>query len=222
MATFGNSNGRNKGKKYIKLKGGEVATPENEQRGREFLEWYGANMSRILNKYPDYNEDVASDTMMNIYNDITLKGRIVKNHKAYFFLAYQTSLLKSKTAPRNVVSLDGFNDRYSEDAMTNFEAITGRVAFIKCVTAPPDYSPAFEKAVDALQNEMVEYVRANYEPVACSLFEIYIALQPEMSYKKLARMLGYPVTQIWPVIGAIKKDLSVRFARKKDILLSLI
>jgi len=35
-------------------------------------------------------------------------------------------------------------------------------------------------------------------------------------------MLGFPVRAVWPVIGAIKKDLVNRFADWKDYLLSLL
>jgi hypothetical protein len=95
-------------------------------------------------------------------------------------------------------------------------------SFSELLAAPEYDYEAQEQVVDTIEKEITEYVRTNYDPAACSLFEIYIALRPETSYKKLAKMLGFPVQWVWPVIGAIKKDLIANYSNRKDYLLSLL
>lgn len=205
-AKYGNSGGRNRGKKYIKLKGNEIAAPENEARALEFMNWYGANFEALRDKllYDQfYDDEVATDTALYLYDCIAYKGLHIQNNKWYYLRAYHTALLAKRKQPARDVSIDA-------------EATTLQLP------APDfDYS-TYERALDALQTEILDYVRANYDQVSVSLFEIYITLQPEMSYKKLARMLGFPAQKIWPVLGAIRKDVANRFSDRRDYLLSLI
>jgi hypothetical protein len=55
-----------------------------------------------------------------------------------------------------------------------------------------------------------------------SLFEIYVGLSPDISYKRMSIILGIPATRIWPVIGRIKKDLVKRFDGRRGFLLSAV
>jgi len=201
MARNGNSN---KGKKYVKLRGGEVATPENEARARGFLDWYGAHSETIRKRliYDHlYDDEIATDTMLGVYDCIAFKGLEVRDYKFYFLRAYHTNYLaaqKRKSAPP--VSMDDTD-----------------------MLVAPDFDyDTYEQTVDTLKTEITDYVRNNYDPAACSLFEIYIALYPEMSYKNLAKMLGYPATRVWPIIGQIRKDVLRHFGARKDNLLSAL
>lgn len=210
MARNGNSN---KGKKYVKLRGGEIATPENEARARAFMEWYAANEKTIRTKliYDRlYDDQVATDTMLNVYDCIAYKGLQVQDYKFYFLRAYHTNYLAAqKRKGPAPVSLDApvWNDDMRVGDML----------------AAPDFDyETYEQTVDALKTEITEYVRGAYDPAECSIFEIYIALQPEISYPKMAKMLGIPAHRLWMVIGQIKKDVFKTFARRKDILLSAL
>jgi len=202
--------GRNKGKKYIKLRGGEIATPENEARAQKFMRWYGYNVEYIRERLIFdhlYDDEVATDTMLYLYECIALKGLAIDKYKWYYLRAYHTNLLAAKK--KRGESLKGIV--YIDDEKVHAQLLA------------PDFDyAAYESAVDLLKGEILEYVRATYDPVAVSLFEIYVSLQPEMSYKKLAAMLGYPLQKIWPVIGAIRKDLALRYAEKRYFLLSII
>lgn len=207
-AKYGNSGGRNKGKKYVKLRGNEIATPENEARAVDFMQWYGAHFDVLRSKllYDQYYDDqVATDTAIHLYECIAFKGLKVDNYKWYYLRAYHTALLTSKKK-------DG-------DQRAGFVSIDEPGAQLVAPTF--DYA-AYELELDMVQTEILNYVRATYDQVSVSLFEIYVTLQPEMSYKKLARMLGYPANKIWPVIGSIRKDVALRFADKRDFLLSLL
>lgn len=216
MARYGNSDGNNKGKKYKKLQGWETATPENEARARAFMAWYGANFDtlrkKLIYKGRGFNDEVATDTALLIYDAISLKGVRVKHFAMYFFRAYHTNAMKlgrdNMAEEDNLFRLDAIKD------MEEDKDIRGEL--MACDFNYEDY----EARVDLIDSEILDYVRAVYPPFECSIFEIYIGLLPEISYRKLAEMLGVQYTFIWTAIGAIRKDCAKRFKKRKDYLLS--
>jgi len=193
--------GKNKGKKYIKLQGYEIPTPESEKRAIEFMEWYAANMHKL--KYYAQGEggifdaDIFSDTFLKIYDAIALKGFKIKDYTGYFLRSYRLAFINSKKIDKTAVL-------ETDVADTEFN------------------SYMYEEVIEKLNNEVMEYVRLNYDEISVSLFEMYIGLAPDISYKRLANMLGYPEFKIWPVIGKIKKDVTKRFSYRKDFLLSIV
>jgi hypothetical protein len=187
---------------YIKLKGHEKPTPDSERRAKSFIRWYSLRIDTLRKDWlyvGKYDDEVATDTALYIYDCIALKGlRITGKYKFYFLRAYHMRLLaenqKKAVAAKRFIYLDD-PDVNLEIAASDFEC--------------------FEKALDALNTEMMDYVRANYSALESSLFEIYIALQPDMSYKRLGKMLGYSPNKIWPIIGAIRRDLCEKFAARR-------
>lgn len=193
---------KNTGKKYVKLKGGEIATPDAQARADAFLQWYGANTEEIRAKliYAHlYDDELATDTMLAIYDGIALKGYKVTDFKFYFLRAYHTNYV-AMLKRRADVSLD----------------------FAPEVAAPEYDGHAYERAIDGVVSEMLDYVRGKYAPAECSLFEIYIGLLPDISYARLAKILGLKLQQVWPVIGAIRADLNTNFAARKEYLLTRV
>lgn len=198
-------------KKYIKLQGHEKPTPESERRAKAFMRWFSLRFDRLRSEWlyaGKFDDEVATDTALYIYDCIALKGLQIKGkYKWYYLRAYHMRLLASQKkraeAARRSVYLD------DPDVLLDLAAPTF------------DYE-YFEALVDAINTDMLEYVRANYPPLDASLFEIYIALQPDMSYKRMGKMLGYSPNKIWPVIGAIRRDLAEKFADKRYYLLSLV
>lgn len=185
-------------KKYIKLVGHEKPTPESDALANEFMEWYGDHLNE-LRRYiqgsgvqPD--DDVMTDTMLRIHEAIALKGLAPNGFTAYYLTAYRNN--HRQAAARRVrvsyeLSLD-MADSADEEVEAR-ESIAARV-----------------------EEEIVAYVRANYDEVAAALFEIYLALQPGFSYAKMAQMLGFRVYQIWPALGAIRRDVAARFADRGE------
>ena len=177
--------------KYIKLKGGEIATPQNEAKGRAFLEWYAKDGQSLIYGHM-YDDEVATDTMINVYENTALKGYRIDNYKFYYLTAYRTNLraarIKASKDARVVFGLEGLD-----------------------VPAPVFDSEDYEATNEAFKNEIFQYVNDNYSDLDASLFQIYVELQPGMSYPKLSAMLDYPVHKIWPAIGAIRKDLLQRY-----------
>lgn len=197
MATYGNSNKGNKGKKYVKLTGDEVATPENQKRADDFKLWFGENYAGLVRGMyaGQYDDQVFTDTFIYLYDCIALKGSRIDNYKGYFLRAYHTARLAGKKKVTVYTELHVINEPVAQEN-------------------PPDPWGDFFDA------ELMEYVRGQFDAVSVSLFEMYVGLQPDITYARLAEMLGISSNDIWPVIGAIKKDLRFRFADRVDALLS--
>lgn len=212
MAKYGN----NKGKKYRKLVGGETATKESLRAARAFMGWYGLRFEDLRDRLiyaHKFDDEVATDTALKIYDDIAIKGTVINGkYKWYYFRAYHTNYIAAmKKRGENVARFDSLDD-VDEEGAPRFTDI-----------AAPDYDAHnFEHAADILRNEVLEYVRGKYAQEAVSLFEIYMELQPEISYKKLAVLFGMPHQKIWQAIGEIKRDVAQHFEARRDFLLSII
>lgn len=219
MAKYGNSRGNNKGKKYIKLKGGEVATPEAQIAADEFLTWFGRMHGYIkehLISEPKMDDDVYHDAALYIYDAIRLKNLVIRGRKrAYYLRVYHTALLKElqnrKKAQTTTLSLSVLMSVNTEDE--------GRAELVKL--AANDYDPAhYEGAVDTLRGEMLDFVRRHYPADSASIFEIYMELQPRITYKSMAEMLGIPQNKVWATVRDIKAELKYWYAERRVILLS--
>lgn len=225
MAKYGN----NKGKKYRKLIGGEVATKDSLRAARAFMGWYGLRFEELRDRLiyaHKFDDEVATDTALKIYDDIALKGTVINGkYKWYYFRAYHTNYIAAKKLEQKetaqTISYDAppIND-YEGDGY--IVAAQDTYAYVNGLAAPDFDADAFESATDLLRAEILEYVRANYAEENVSIFEIYMELLPEISYKKLAVLFGMPHQKIWQAIGEIKRDVSIRFGARRDYLLSII
>ena len=199
-------------RKYIKLRGDEVPTPDNEKRAREFMTWYAANMSKLRYYaqgagYP-IDDDLFSDTMLRVYDAIALKGVEIKDYTGYFLQSYRGVFINNEKRKSNgtVLSVPLLLEKPAEHD----------------TPAPEFASREYEEAVDAINNEVMEYVRETYDEMSISLFEMYVGLAPDVSYKKLAEMLGLPFAKVWTSIGSVKKSVVLHFGNRKDFLLSVV
>jgi len=220
--------GRNKGKKYKKLQGFEEPTELSQANATAFMYWYGKNFERLRDKLIFahlYDDEVATDTALTIYDNIALKGVVILDYQFYFLRAYHTNrVAKANRKAREISYDEGLYNEFNK--MDNGREPTSNrtsLAVAQLIAAAPDFDyEEYELAVDQLSTEMLDYVRANYDPLSVSLFEIYVGLLPGISYKKLSALLGIPVTRIWTSLGEIRKDLAERFAERKENLLSVI
>lgn len=179
------------------------ASPENDAKARAFMAWYGNNMDKLRYYVKggnlEFDEDLFTDAFLRAYEAIARRGTDVKDNVGYFLQSYRATFLDSKKAPEI--------NKADDTAVGNLRA--------------SDFdSDLYEEVVETINTEMLEYVRKSYDEVAVSLFEIYVGLSPDISYKRMAVILGIPATKIWPVIGKIKKDLVKRFDGRRDFLLS--
>lgn len=207
MGTYGNSGGRNKGKHYVKLKGDEAPTPENEARAREFLEWYAGTEEELKRTlFPGFREEeLMVETAIGIYDAIALKGRRIDNYRGYYLRAYHTARLAAKKkAGEEEARRVGIEELRRRPGRTEgaFEMQT------EGVDESGEEAPGRR---GDLKEEVMEFVRGRYDEGAVALFEIYVALWPEISYKRLAEMLGWPLHRIWPILGRIRREVALRF-----------
>lgn len=191
-------------RKYNKLTGLEVATAENKKRAGAFMRWYGFRFEVMRTKWiVNFDDEAATEAALYIYDRIALTGlRISGKYKWYFLRAYYNKALKRKQdeskAAKMSVAL--------EDVQIEAPAF--------------DYAE-YEAAVDALNGEMLAYVRQNFPPLDAALFEVYLGLQPNISYKRLAAMLDIPYEKVWQPLGKIRRALAEKFAEKNALVRSI-
>lgn len=171
------------------------STPEGEAAARAFMEFVGANADSLRHYVRGgslgYDEDLFADAILRARDAIVRRGAEVRSPTGYFLRAYRAAALdrRRRRAPARE------DDR------------------------PLEKMPAVEPVADVqfeFKRRAVEYVRENYDEAAVSLFEMYLGGFPEMSYKRLSRLTGLPVSRIWPVLGKIRRAL----ARRRNFLLS--
>lgn len=203
--------GKNTGKKYIKLRGDEIATAEDQARANKFMVWYGRNADYIRERLIFahlYDDEVATDTMLYLYECIALRGARISKYKWYYLRAYHNKYLEAQKRKARVTA----RTVYLDDEET----------YVNEIAAPDFDYEHYEDQVEALRLDILEYVRGSFDAVAVSLFEMYIELQPEMSCAALARILGLSNKSVEGIIRALKKDIVYRFADKRGFLLSLL
>lgn len=203
MAQYGNSEGRNRGKKYTKLTGNEIATPEAERKAKRFLDWYGAIHKFIEKRIRDFDPEIGVETMLRIYNDILYKPVEIKNYKAYFIRAYFTTKLKFAMA-----------ETEARKQHAPIEELT------EIIPAPDFDYEKYEETLEQINQEILEYVRKKFKPMDVSIFEIYLGLQPDVSYVVMGEILGISANRIYLVVSAIKRDLQENMAERRNYLLS--
>lgn len=211
MPQYGNSAGRNKGKKYVKLTGDEIATPEAERKAKRFIDWYGAMYVHIARRIRDHNPEIATDTMLQVYNDILYKGTHIKNYRAYYVRAYHTTKLKHDMEEAKRRGLHISFDAPADDSDVTLSEII----------AAPDFDyELHEEIVEQINSEILEYVRGKFSPMEISIFEIYVGLQPDVSYTVMGKMLGISANRIYLIVSAIKRDLQQNYTERRIFLLS--
>lgn len=202
----------NKGKKYKKLRGDEKPTQDSAARARAFMGWFGLRFEQIRDGFgAAFDDEVAVDTALRIREDIELKGLVITGrYRHYFIRAYNVNLIAAKKRAAVQTARHVDIDEPNDEGLPWAEMLGAE-----------DMDPhEYEMAVDTLRAEVLDFVRRHHDPVAASLFEIYVELSPDISYNRLARMLGLPYRKIWQDLGAIKKDVVYWFAERRAYLMN--
>lgn len=197
---LGNSGANNKGKKYIKIKPGAVASPENQNKADKFKKWFGETYTRLqtelINK-ETYNEDILNDTFLRIYDKIRFGGLEISDNKAYFHRAFFTNFMQAtiNQSVSNIIPIDEIDSIDDED---NDEEL-------------------FAYKTD-LENEIFSYVYSHYPVQEFEIFKMYISLKPAINYAELANITSISQTRISAIVSKIRKDIcnqNVFLARRK-------
>lgn len=183
-------------KKYIRLTGNEIATPENKLRGDAFLMWFAQNRKDLIRCINiEIDEDLIADAMLNMYDSIALKGFNIDNFKSYYLMTYRNTYL---AAQKN----------YGGEDIEGLTVIDAEVV-----------TPQFDET--DLRNEVLEFVRGNYDTISVSIFEIYASLYPEFSSTRIAELTGLPISRIKTTLAAIRKDVCDEYGALYARLLSI-
>ncbi len=186
---LGNSGSNNKGKKYIKIKPGAIATPDNQAKADKFKQWFGGIYTRLqtelINK-DTYDEDVLNDTFLRIYDKIRYGGLEIANYKAYFHRAFFTNFMQqtinlSQGITTPLDNHDKIDDNESDDELIKFKA--------------------------NLESDIYTYVYHRYTLREFELFKMYMSLKPAINYAKLAEITNISASRISEIISKIRKDI---------------
>lgn len=186
---LGNSGANNRGKKYIKIKPGAIATPENQAKADRFKKWFGELYSRLqtelINK-DTYDEDILNDTFLRIYDKIRFGGLEIADYKAYFHRAFFTNFMQATINESQSLNnpLDGFDkiDNTENDA----ELILYKLN---------------------LEIDIFDYVYQRYPLHEFELFKMYIRLKPAINYAELSNITSISQSRISEIISKIRKDV---------------
>lgn len=187
---LGNSGSNNKGKKYIKIKPGAVATPENQIKADLFKTWFGQWYTRLqieLLRKDTYDEDILNDTFMRIFDKIRFGGLEIKDYKAYFHRAFFTNFMQ-KVINNNqgtTTSLE-YNHDQVDDSESDEEIIQIKTA---------------------LEHDIFEYVLQRYPIREFELFKMYVRLKPAINYEELSGITALSVSRISEIISKIRRDI---------------
>lgn len=117
---LGNTGGKNKGKKYLKITGSEPITPENRVKAYLFDDWFEnqyANLKRrIISQDAGCNEDVLHETYWKIRTKILYGGLDIKDFSSYFHRSYFTNNFQISIQENKQTFIDLGNVERSDDS----------------------------------------------------------------------------------------------------------
>jgi hypothetical protein len=200
---LGNTAGKNKGKKYLKITGKEEITVENQAKADHFKYWFGENYMRLrheLIQKDTFDEDVLNDTFLRIHDKILFGGQVVKDYKAYFHRAFFTNFMQETINLSKGItsSLDGFD--VMDDSDSASELIRAKMQ---------------------LESDILEHVRSNYSSGDYELFRMYVSLKPAVKYADLSKLTRISTSRISETILKIRRDIcrdNVFLARRRSVL----
>lgn len=187
---LGNSNGNNRGKKYM-LRGKQQLpqpTVQNQKRYDDFKVWFADKHEALVNFLKGklcYDEDAYYYTFLRMSEKILYMGEIIKDHKAYFHRAYYTNYIQLKAQAGRFCSLGGY-DHADLHAYNPHETEMRQVR---------------------LENDIFDYVYNHYGIREFELFKMYISLKPAVNYQSLSDITSIKTHVIQRIISQILKDI---------------
>lgn len=186
---LGNTAGRNKGKKYLKIKGNETITAENQGKADHFSYWFGENYLQLKKELIQKNtidDDVLNETFLRIHDKILYGGLVIKDYKAYFHRAFFTNYMQSviEISKGMIASIDGYDTMDEEEDDT--KTIATKVK---------------------LEIDIFDYIYERYPVRDFELFKMYVTLKPAINYATLSEITGISQSRISDTISKIKGDV---------------
>lgn len=198
---LGNSNGKNKGKKYLKKKDIDYLHPLQAEK---FNQWFTDNANDLIKKLISkkaYIPEIFNDTYLKIYEYVIFSGKNIENLKSYFFSSYLTNYVNTLKKENKHISI--------------IEAITPDIEYQE-----DEEDTELIAKKEKLQKKIMEYVYQNYELHEFELFKMYIFLKPHMNYKKFAEITNIKFYIIQNIISRIRKDIAMNeaFQERRNML----
>lgn len=184
---LGNSNGKNKGKKYRSSK--EVVDMVYALKAEDFNEWFSVSYNKLvaflLNKNA-FDNDTMTETYMKMYESILNTGLEIKDYKSYFFRAYYTNHINGKVKENRYCELLPNFDRQDSDTESLLDMYHRQ---------------------KQLEDNVFGYIYENYELQEFEIFKMYVSLKPAVNYSTLSEMTGIKSHLIQRIVSKIKKDI---------------
>ncbi|WP_301666264.1 hypothetical protein [uncultured Alistipes sp.] len=203
MGYYGNSGGRNRGKKYIRGAAALPPSAESEERAQAFARWFALEEESILaylSKRGDFDAESYGAAYLSVWDAIARRGVILTNYRAYFLRTYFTARLSRRV-----------NDCKQEARHVPIEEARGLHSPSEGGEKEDEESPL--PSLD----EVLDYVRSEYPGKGAAYFEIYVSLWPDVTYDRVAEIAGVTRFAVWSAIGRIRRDLEARWRRMRRV-----
>lgn len=188
---LGNTQGKNKGKKYLKITGNEIITPENQLKANNFKAWFGDSYKRLqmeLVAKRTYNEDILNDTFIRIHDKILYGGIDIANYKAYFHRAFFTNYVQDSMKETKISRMH-ISDEYANT--TPDEGMDEKL----------ELQQKHQLYVDVMQ-----YVKNQFNETDFNVFVNYVK-RGNRKQQAIANNTGLPHQSIVNTISKIKKRI---------------
>lgn len=187
---LGNSNGNNRGKKYVLRSKQQMPESDADKRKRyeEFSAWFESKHRELVNFLKGkmcYDEDVYFYTFLRMSEKILFMGETIKNYKAYFHRAYYTNYIQQLEQANRFAPLGGM-DRIDNHASDPRESEMRQIR---------------------LENDIFDYVYNRYGIREFEIFKMYISLKPAINYQTLSNITSVRTHVIQRIISQILKDI---------------
>lgn len=187
---LGNSNGNNRGKKYL-MRNKEIPAlvrPENKEKFDSFSRWFESMNETLVNflKYKEcFDEDVYYYTFLRMGEKILYTGLELKDKKAYFHRAYYTNYIQTREQGNRFSPLGAYDQ----------------------IDTRPNNAHERERKQTILEEDIFTYIYNNYSLQEFELFKMYISLKPAINYQILSEITNLQTHVIQRIISKILKDI---------------
>ncbi|PXV62625.1 DNA-directed RNA polymerase specialized sigma24 family protein [Dysgonomonas alginatilytica] len=188
---LGNTGGGNLGKKYLKIKGNEVITPENQLKVDAFNKWFSDNYlflkKKITSQGGGFDEEIFHETYIRIATKIVYGGLEIKDYAFYFHRSYYT----------NAIQLAIKENRYADCEFIQFNIVDESEENIEIMKKQ-------EETIQAIK----DFVKTNYP----GDYDLFIGNMIDgVTYPELSVKAGIKEYIIQKKISEIKNALKKEF-----------
>lgn len=197
---LGNSNGRNKGKKYLKKDKVDLVYAKEAESFNSWISKRYRKLVSFLQEKGVFDKDVFHETYKNIYEKILYSGIEGSDYTPYFMRAYYTNFTLDKKKESRFCELLPNTDK--EDIHT-------------------EYSAELEEKGIRLESDIMNHIYVSYDIREFELFKMYITLKPAVSYSTLSEITGIRIHKVQRIISKIKKDIqdNIEYSRRMEDIL---